>query len=1022
MIYSDLLKLSLKYNLNEDQLKALFEEFNTLKHHAVSDQINATLDANDLEIKKDKSPAQKTTIIVKEQEPEFIQSTIDGNENSESFQKYQSSFDQFKALFETESEDSGNQFAVKNTDEKKYLSKRYRDIGLLGEGSMGEVRLVFDEYIGRSVAMKLLKQYKINQDKINRFIAEAKFQARLQHPGIIPIYDMNQLKDGRIFFTMRAVQGKTFYQVIREVQKTCAKEGFLAQSKSGWSFRKLIAALTQFCEIVSFAHSQGIIHRDLKPQNLMIGPYQEALILDWGIAKLLEELQGSEISEIQHNQLSIDEEDGELEHKQRIADLYKQVDSISTMRSTQQTLLGTISGTPAYMSPEQAQGRNRDIGPRTDVYALGAILYHILTGKPPYEGKNMRVLLKDIALSRYPKLKHNPSASYPPKKREVEPSDKHSTPEATPSSLKSTTHDGDQSAPSSSASAQSNVNLGQEDESKKHDEIETPAPIELIQICEKAMSFEYDQRYEDAGFLSKDLNDWLDGIRQRNQALVLVDQALALMFDQQKLMIQAEAILERAKKNLSEIHSWESDLQKRDAWALEDQGLAIKNQINQISLEIEFKIQSALSMAQNLEEANEVACEYYLKLHQRSVKNKNKSTEERAFNTLKRHTAQLPNKNHKKHTYQNYIDGIGLFEISLQEDEVIFEIFEVKEENRRWQKGNAVHQETANQLNLHLPMNQYRCEIKKGKDVYVYPFEMKRQSHWKGNQNQQGKKIELKLPSTSLPQNEILVLAGAYTSGDLDAPRSYAPITLYLDSFVIQKYPVTHEEYLLYLNDLIDQGKEEIALLHVPQELSATSTKLGKPLYARDQHGYFCLDPHQPELAWTLKTPVVMVNWFDACAYADWFSQRTQQSWRLPTEYEWEKAARGSDGRIYPWGDFFDPSWCCNRLSHSGTPKAAEIDAFPIDCSPYGVRGMGGNIAEWCLDEYVDQIAYRDGDDLSMQEIKLSVDAIAHTARGGAWDDGPMFCRSAVRHRGVSHYRRSSLGFRLCRFSKINQL
>lgn len=163
-----------------------------------------------------------------------------------------------------------------------------------------------------------------------------------------------------------------------------------------------------------------------------------------------------------------------------------------------------------------------------------------------------------------------------------------------------------------------------------------------------------------------------------------------------------------------------------------------------------------------------------------------------------------------------------------------------------------------------------------------------------------------------------------------------------------------------------------------------------------------------------------MINWFDACAYAQWLSQKEQKAWRLPTEWEWEKSARGTDGRAYPWGDFFDPSWCCNRLSHQGSPQVVGIDQFPTDQSPYGVMGMGGNIAEWCLDPHEDDVSHYHSAYLSKADIEKMLaipphSIVARTAKGGAWDDGPMFCRSAVRHRGVSSYRRASLGFRLCR-------
>jgi serine/threonine-protein kinase len=240
----------------------------------------------------------------------------------------------------------------------------------LGCGGMGVVYQVRDCKLNRSLALKVLRgEHRDKPGLRQRFLEEAQIMGQLQHPGVAPIHELGELGDGRPFFVMRQIKGRTLAQLL---QDRPAGDGASAVAPAahaggpGEDLPRRLGVFEQVCQTVAFAHSRRIIHRDLKPHNVMVGRFGEVQVLDWGLAKVL---------------------DG-TESRHDAGEHTAPVSTIVTIRSglpeSSDTAAGTVLGTPAYMAPEQARGEVERLDARADVFALGAILCEVLTGRPPF--------------------------------------------------------------------------------------------------------------------------------------------------------------------------------------------------------------------------------------------------------------------------------------------------------------------------------------------------------------------------------------------------------------------------------------------------------------------------------------------------------------------------------------------------------------------------------------------------------------------------------------------------------------
>lgn len=253
-------------------------------------------------------------------------------------------------------------------------AKRYERIGALGSGGMGEVVKVHDQRLNRVLAMKILHADYLGTAVESRFVAEAQATAQLEHPGIVPVFDQGNLPDGRPFYTMQIIRGRTLGDAIDAVHAHSTPSSWGAASE-GWTFLRLMDMFRQVCETVGYAHSRGVIHRDLKPDNIMIGDHGEVRVVDWGLVKVVDGAPP----------------DGD---QPRPAPQGPVVTNRSR-HSVNATRDGSVAGTPAYMPPEQAAGYVADLDAASDIFALGGTMLYLLVGKTPLEALDPMPALVD---------------------------------------------------------------------------------------------------------------------------------------------------------------------------------------------------------------------------------------------------------------------------------------------------------------------------------------------------------------------------------------------------------------------------------------------------------------------------------------------------------------------------------------------------------------------------------------------------------------------------------------------------
>jgi serine/threonine-protein kinase len=251
-------------------------------------------------------------------------------------------------------------------------SMRYRIDGEIARGGMGAVLKGRDPDLGRDVALKVLREdYRGDATMVRRFVEEAQIGGQLQHPGIVPIYELGTMADRRPFFAMKLVKGRTLAELL--VQRPDPAD----------QLPRHLAIFEAVCQTMAYAHARGVIHRDLKPSNVMVGSFGEVQVMDWGVAKVLP--RGGVVDDAGAG-------------KTRDDTVIATARSASEAEDADRSHAGSVLGTPSYMAPEQARGEIDQVDQRADVFALGSILCEVLTGVPAFSGRSSAAILRTAAL------------------------------------------------------------------------------------------------------------------------------------------------------------------------------------------------------------------------------------------------------------------------------------------------------------------------------------------------------------------------------------------------------------------------------------------------------------------------------------------------------------------------------------------------------------------------------------------------------------------------------------------------
>ncbi|MBI2392552.1 MAG: SUMF1/EgtB/PvdO family nonheme iron enzyme [Deltaproteobacteria bacterium] len=496
----------------------------------------------------------------------------------------------------------------------------------------------------------------------------------------------------------------------------------------------------------------------------------------------------------------------------------------------------------------------------------------------------------------------------------------------------------------------------------------------LFAIITRAMTPDPTVRYADAKPMAEDLARWREGAVRREKALATLRQAQAMVPAIEPLFDHAAELRDLALGELARLGPDASVEAKEPIWAQQDRAAELARDALLRSVEVEQLLFNALAYVPDFREAKALITELRFHRHRDAERR-------RAWDEAARH--ELVMRKHDTGAYLDYLEGRAPLTIDT-EPRCLVRLHRLVRRARRLVPEYVRDLGQTPLLSVALPIGSYLLElVAPDRPPVFYPIVLRRRGGWTGVRPGDGGPFRVRIPAAgSLSAGEILVADGCCeVGGDENAPGGHRRERVWVDGFVVREHPVTFAELSAFLAE-------------------------------RDGAPFRRMVFRDGSNVWRPDWPAVGVSWEAARAYAAWLAKTTGRPWRLPTEIEWEKAARGVDGRLYSWGDFTDPSFCHSRTIERSPRSPTSIHAFPLDASPYGVRGVGGNVRDWCVDAAGNELSERNA---IAVPPPLHPGAIERVVRGGSWRQSPDAARVAARSSLVASHGYPDVGFRLVR-------
>ena len=755
---------------------------------------------------------------------------------------------QCRANLQRESASPDSESAVNDLPPEFLRAERYEVGPEIAKGGMGAILSAREVTTRRTVAMKvILGDAAVSTRHRLRFIDEAQITAQLEHPNIVPVHELGMDGTGKFFYTMKLVQGITLKKILELIQKGTV------ETIAKYSLPALLTIFQKVCDAVAFAHSKGVIHRDLKPANIMIGHFGEVLVMDWGLAKLLEDGTSKLVS-------SAGPPDGPSARDLRHATPAK----VSTARQDEgnafSTIEGAVLGTPHYMAPEQARGEIDQLDARTDIFALGAIFYHILTLHLPFPGKSIAQIIHKIlsGAAVVPPVAFNKAAGE-----------------------KALAH-----CPGGFI------------------------PESLSPVCLKALAHRPADRYPSVKALQADLLAYQNGFATSAESAGLARHLSLFLKRNRAVAVAAAAALLFCGTVFGGIQFRQHNVRLGQ---YRDLVVAGRVAAGQKQWDVAG---GSLTRALAILDRKETRAELRKALLE-GAKSELQRAQYGAAAIKLQEMLRLSADDTDAKALMPYALGEGFVSVETRFDGELLE--RLNDDALRPIPGEAGLRRHGPLpvKDLRLGQGAHQFEIRRdGKRWCSLPIEVKRAG-----------RAKITIPITEIPAGYEYVHEGEFIQGDDGTTQADGFIGKRAQSiggFFIRSTVVTSEEYFRFRKSSDYTRFIRTALER--EKLTAGDIQPGAQTPAD-------LQTFTEEALNSEKLSVRALSYYEAAAFAEWAGGR------LPTEREWEKAARGIDGRIFASGN--DPP----ELIES--PMAGLTPREKLQISPYGCLGLTENLWQW---------------------------------------------------------------------------